>query len=82
MILTSSLTGSSKDAGIFMASIAREMHQTGNPFRSPCLFIASGEVSTIIDDPKSVRGLGGPGQEMAVSFALASRDVHAVFDQH
>ena len=77
VILTASLTGSSKDAGIFMASIAREMHQTGNPVKPPCLFIASGEVSTIIDDPKSVRGLGGPGQEMAVSFAIASRDIPA-----
>lgn len=74
-ILTSSLSGSSKDAGIFFAAIAREIHGTGNPVGTPCMLIASGEVSTIIDDPKSVRGLGGPGQEMAVSFAIAARDI-------
>lgn len=75
IILTSSLLGSSKDAGMFFASIAREIHQTGNPANAPCMLIASGEVSTIIDDPKSVRGLGGPGQEMVVSFAIAARNV-------
>lgn len=75
IILTSSLLGSSKEAGKFFASIAREIHVTGHPTSAPCMFIASGEVSTIIDDPKSVRGLGGPGQEMAVSFAIAARDI-------
>ena len=75
VLLTSSLSGSSKDAGVFFAAIAREVHQSGNPVSAPCMFIASGEVSTIIDDPKEVRGQGGPGQEMAVSFAIAARNV-------
>ncbi len=75
MILTSSLTGSGKDMGTFFAAIAREVHSTQNPMKAPCMFIASGEVNTIIDDPQSIHGTGGPGQEMAASFAIASRNI-------
>ncbi len=75
VMLTSSLAGSSKDTGTFFAALAREVHATGNPIPAPCMFIASGEVNTIIEDPKSVRGLGGPGQEMTVAFAIAARDI-------
>lgn len=74
-ILTSSLTGSGKDMGTFFAAIAREVHLTGNPVIAPHMFIASGEVNTVIDDPRSILGLGGPGQEMAASFAIAARDI-------
>lgn len=77
-ILTSTLTGSSKEAGKFFAAIAREIYETGRPFQAPCMLIASGEVSTLIDDPRSIRGLGGPGQELAVSFAIAARDIPGV----
>lgn len=78
ILLTTSLSGSSKDAGIFLASIAREVYQSGNPSKAPVIILASGEVSTIIDDPKSVGGLGGPGQELATSFAIAARNLPAV----
>ena len=77
IVLTSSLTGSSKDIGIFLASIAREVHLTQNPVSAPCLFIATGEVNTIIDDLKCIQGLGGPGQEMAAAFAIAARDINS-----
>jgi glycerate-2-kinase len=78
IILTSSLTGSSKEAGKFMAALAREIYHTNHPFPAPCILIASGEVSTIIDNPRDIRGLGGPGQELAVSFAIAAFDIPGV----
>lgn len=77
-ILTSSLVGSSQEAGRFFAAVAKEIKQTGRPYSAPCMLIASGEVGTIIDDPRKVRGWGGPGQEMAVAFALALEDTPGV----
>jgi glycerate 2-kinase len=75
VVLTSSLAGSSRHAGTFLASIAREVRLSGNPARAPIMFIATGAVSTIIEDPRSVRGLGGPGQELAASFAIGAQNV-------
>ena len=74
-VLTSSLAGSSRHAGTFLASIAEEVRLSGNPVPAPVIFVATGEVSTIIEDPRNVRGLGGPGQELATSFAIGARDV-------
>ena len=39
------------------------------------MLVAGGEVNTLIDDPKSVKGQGGPGQEMAIAFAEAAKDL-------
>ncbi|MEA4969700.1 MAG: DUF4147 domain-containing protein [Candidatus Pelethousia sp.] len=77
-ILSSSMVGDSQQAGAFFASLAREIQTFGRPYAAPCLLIASGEVYTMIDDPRSVRGSGGPGQEMVVAFALANRDMPGV----
>ena len=70
MILTSFLEGESKDAGNFMAALAREIQAYGNPIKPPCVLLSSGEVTTLILDNSTIRGHGGPGQEMTVSFAI------------
>jgi glycerate 2-kinase len=72
MILTSFLEGESKDAGSFMAALAREIQAYGNPIKPPCVLLSSGEVTTQILDNSTIRGHGGPGQEMTVSFAIAA----------
>lgn len=72
VILTSFLEGESRDAGTFMASLAREIQTYGNPVKAPCVLLSSGEVTTQILDSKLIKGHGGPGQEMAVSFAIAA----------
>ncbi|WP_064713496.1 glycerate kinase type-2 family protein [Rhizobium bangladeshense] len=72
MILTSFLEGESKDAGVFFASIAREIQTYGNPIKPPCVLLSSGEVTTQILDSSVIRGHGGPGQEMTTSFAIAA----------
>ena len=72
VILTSFLEGESRDAGTFMASLVREIQTYGNPIQAPCVLLSSGEVTTQILDSTQIKGHGGPGQEMAVSFAIAA----------
>lgn len=72
VILTSFLEGEARDAGTFLASLAREIQAYGNPVRPPCVLLSSGEVTTTILDNAVIRGHGGPGQEMTVSFAIAA----------
>lgn len=72
IILTSFLEGESRDAGTFFASIAREIQQYGNPVKPPCVILSSGEVTTLITDNKTIKGHGGPSQELTASFAIAA----------
>ena len=72
MIVSSFLEGESRDAGTFLASMAREIQTYGNPIKPPCVLLSSGEVTTLIDDNSVIKGHGGPGQEMAASFAIAA----------
>jgi hydroxypyruvate reductase len=72
IIITSFLEGESRDAGTFLASLAREIQTYGNPFKPPCVLLSSGEVTTKILDNSLIKGHGGPGQEMAASFAITA----------
>lgn len=72
VIVSSFLEGESRDAGTFFASMAREIQTYGNPVKAPCVLLSSGEVTTQILDNSVIRGHGGPGQEMAVSFAITA----------
>ena len=75
IILTSFLEGESKDAGTVMASIAREIQTYGNPVTAPCVILSSGETTTKITDNKTIKGHGGPGQELTASFAIAAAKI-------
>ena len=72
VIVSSFLEGESKEAGTFFASMAREIQTYGNPIKAPCVLLSSGEVTTQILDSTVIKGHGGPGQEMAVSFAITA----------
>ena len=72
MIVSSFLEGESRDAGTFLASMAREIQTYGNPIEPPCVLLSSGEVTAWIPDSSEIRGHGGPGQEMTVSFAITA----------
>lgn len=72
IIVSSFLEGESRDAGTIFASIAREIQAYGNPVKPPCVLLSSGEVTTQILDNSTIKGHGGPGQEMAASFAITA----------
>jgi glycerate 2-kinase len=66
-ILTTFLQGESREAGTFLACVAKEIAAYHRPLTPPCLLIAGGETTTTIDGRS---GLGGPSQELALGFAL------------
>lgn len=74
-ILTSTIEGESSEAGMIMAAIAREIQQNGNPVKAPCVILSSGETTTKILDESTIRGHGGPSQELVTGFAIAAHNV-------
>jgi len=65
-VLTTQLEGESREAGTFLACVAKEVALTHRPVSPPCILIAGGETTTRIDGKA---GLGGPSQELALGFA-------------
>ena len=65
-ILTTSLEGESREAGIFLASIAKEISLYNRPVDPPCFLIAGGETTVNVGENP---GKGGPNQEVVLSFA-------------
>ena len=70
-ILTTQLEGESREAGTFLACVAKEITLNRRPVAPPCILIAGGETTTRIDGKA---GVGGPSQELALSFALEIAD--------
>lgn len=69
MTLTTYLEGESREAGIFLTSIAREIQTNQRPLKTPCVLLLSGETTTKIAK-NSKYGKGGPSQELALGFAI------------
>jgi glycerate 2-kinase len=61
-LLTSSLQGEARQAGIFLASIARELSFANSPLRSPSCMVVGGETTVTL----AGNGLGGRNQELAL----------------
>ncbi|WP_432990876.1 glycerate kinase type-2 family protein [Dactylosporangium sp. CA-233914] len=74
-VLTTGLTGESRDAGAFLAAIAAEVNATGRPFAAPCVIVCGGETVTWIREHDRITGRGGPSQELALGFALAASGI-------
>jgi len=67
VVLSTVLEGESREAGIFLGSIAREVEERGTPIRPPCALIIGGETTCAIAEPS---GKGGPSQELALGASL------------
>ena len=65
VLLTTTLTCEAREAGSFLASIAREIKTSNNPVKAPCAIIAGGETVVHLTG----KGLGGRNQELALSAA-------------
>lgn len=64
-ILSSVMEGESKEVGIALSAVTKEIEKNGRPLKPPCVVIVGGETTvTIVGEP----GEGGRNQE----FALAS----------
>jgi glycerate 2-kinase len=74
IILTTSIEGESKDAGMIMGCIAKEIITFGRPIQPPCLIFSAGETTTRIWDNKEIDGHGGPSHELTTGFAIVARE--------
>ena len=71
LVLTSCLTGESREAGRFFTAVAREVHEKRRPVKPPCALIATGETAVRIENDDC--GKGGRNQEFAAGACL---DLH------
>ncbi len=65
LLLTTTMTCEAREAGAFMAAIAREIKFSGHPVKAPCAIIAGGETVVHLTG----KGIGGRNQEFALSAA-------------
>ncbi len=65
-LLTSSLEGEAKYAGMIIASICREIFVSGNPLRRPASIVLGGETTVKVTGS----GSGGRNQELTLAAAL------------
>jgi glycerate-2-kinase len=67
IILTTVMEGESKEAGVTLSAVAREVEARGRPIERPCVIISGGETTvTIVGEA----GEGGRNQELALSASL------------
>ena len=65
LLLTTTMTCEAREAGAFIASIAREVKNSERPIKTPCAIIAGGETVVHLTG----KGMGGRNQELALSAA-------------
>jgi glycerate-2-kinase len=67
VVLAQQLHGiEASQAGIYLATVASNIEQTGQPFEPPCALFSNGEVVVTVGKEK---GIGGRNQEVALSAA-------------
>jgi len=66
LLLTATLEGEAKQAGIMLASVAREVAASDNPVPKPVGIVAGGETTVIVTG----KGLGGRNQEIPLAASL------------
>lgn len=80
VVLGSRFEGEARDLGAFHATVAREVHTTGEPVAPPVALLSAGEATVTLDGD---RGTGGPNQECALAaatrFATQGPGSHVVF---
>jgi len=76
MILGDSLEGESREVGIVMAGIARQVLTHGQPLARPCVLLSGGETTVTVRG----QGRGGPNVEflLALAIALDGAPIHAI----
>ncbi len=74
LILTTTLDCEAKEAGLFLASIAREEIDKNRPLKNPCAIILGGETIVRVKG----KGKGGRNQELVLSAARGIRNYPGV----
>ena len=67
VILSTQIEGESRELGIGLAGIAKEVVQNNRPFNVPCVIVSGGETTVTLGKDT---GDGGPNQEFVLGSAL------------
>jgi len=67
LILSTKLEGESREVGVVLASIAKEIEEKGRPVKPPCVLILGGETTVTLTGSY---GKGGPSQELVLGASL------------
>ena len=67
MILSTCLEGESREVGIVLASIAKEIQEKGRPIKPPCVIVSGGETTVTI---MGEIGEGGRNQELTLASSM------------
>lgn len=73
-ILGDSLEGESRDMGVVLGGIARQVSRRGQPFAKPCVLLSGGETTVTVRG----KGRGGRNVEFLLSLAIALQGDPAV----
>ena len=76
LVLSTFMEGESREAGVVISSIVREIKKHNRPIKPPCFIVCSGETTTNITVPPA--GMGGPSHEMVLGFAIAVKGTDGV----
>jgi len=68
LFLGSAISGEASETGRFIADLAKEILVSGNPVPLPAAVVSGGE--TVVTFHSKQGGVGGPNQEVALSFAI------------
>ncbi|MEW6264740.1 MAG: glycerate kinase [Thermodesulfobacteriota bacterium] len=74
LILSSTITGETRDVALVHAALAREIRESGHPLKPPACLISGGETTVTLRG----HGRGGRNQEFVLAAALALDDLNGV----
>lgn len=74
LILSSAITGSTREAARFFASVLKEIQASGNPVKRPACVLMGGETTLKVTG----RGKGGRNQELALAAAIELAGAHGI----
>ncbi|GGD05135.1 glycerate kinase type-2 family protein [Aureimonas glaciei] len=77
VLLGDALEGEAREAGTFMAGIARSVRSHGHPAKTPAVLLSGGETTVTLGASKP--GRGGRNTEFLLALALALRSERDVF---
>jgi glycerate 2-kinase len=66
LILSTTVTGDAGAIASVYAAVIREVLESGNPLRSPCVIVSGGEATVTVRGD----GVGGPNQEFVLTLAV------------
>lgn len=76
-ILSTSIEGEAKEVGRFLTAVGKDTLEGKTAFKPPCIIISGGE-TTVTLNADTQNSIGGPNQEVVVSFSIYARETERI----